>query len=64
DAILAVRLAESELAGIEQTRPAGHSRMIEAERAIKRAWIALETHRYEDAIKAAHAARQSLNATD
>jgi hypothetical protein len=57
DAILAVRVAEDDL------RRARHSRITEAERELERAWSALETHRYEEAISAAQDARQSLKPT-
>jgi tellurite resistance protein TerC len=64
DAILAVRVAESELAGVKE-RPAGRqSGVIEAERRLERAWRALESHRYTDAITAARDARESLRATE
>jgi tellurite resistance protein TerC len=64
DAILAVRVAESDLAGVKE-RPAGRqSGLIEAERRLERAWRALESRRYTDAITAAHEARASLRATE
>ena len=64
DAILAIRLAESELAGIEKKFPADQRRVGEARHAMKRAWSALETRSYATAIKAARDARQSLGTMD
>jgi tellurite resistance protein TerC len=60
DAILAIRLAERDLARIEQIRPPDHPSMIAAEQGIERAWKDLETRRYAAAIRAAHAAREAI----
>jgi tellurite resistance protein TerC len=64
DAILAVRLAESDLARHKQSSSVGAVDLREAEHRIERAWSALEMRRYTEAISAAHDAREALNATD
>ncbi|MGH7927203.1 MAG: TerC family protein [Candidatus Binatia bacterium] len=64
DAILAVRLAESDFARAQQTGSASSLQTSRAERRIERAWGALETRRYDQAINAAHDARELLSGAD
>jgi tellurite resistance protein TerC len=61
DAILAVRLAESELASSQQTGSVAAADISQAQETLRRAWIALERKRYGEAIAAAHDAREALN---
>ena len=64
DAILAIRVAESDLARFQPTQRTGQLRITESEHSIQRAWSALQTRRYDDAIKAAHDAREALSLTE
>jgi tellurite resistance protein TerC len=64
DAILAVRLAERDLARIEDIRPSNHPSVMAAEQGIERAWRDLETRRYAEAIKAAHDVREAIELLD
>jgi predicted tellurium resistance membrane protein TerC len=64
DAILSVRLAESDLARSRQMSSVTPADFTAAERSIGRAWSALEKRRYDEAIDAARAARESLNGID
>jgi tellurite resistance protein TerC len=64
DAILSVRLAESDLARSRQIGSVTTANFTEAVRSIEHAWSALEKRRYDEAIDAARDARESLNGTD
>jgi hypothetical protein len=64
DAILAVRLAETDLARTQKNGVVTTEDVRRAEHTVERAWNAIENHRYSEAIKAAHAAREVLNTQD
>ncbi len=63
DAILAVRLAESDLVRSQHIDSIAAAAIREAEHKIESAWSALEMRRYREAIAAAHDAREALGAT-
>ncbi|HEY3306329.1 MAG TPA: TerC family protein [Candidatus Binatia bacterium] len=61
NAITAVRLAERDLAGVRSGDDGSAASIVsEAEAALSEAWAALQSKRYEDAIRAAHKAREPL----
>jgi hypothetical protein len=61
EAIVALRLAETELVRTQSTGFVSAGEIGTAENSIERAWNALHHRRYSDAITAAHRAREVLN---
>lgn len=64
EAMVAVRLAQSDLARSQQTNSVAAAEIRRAGYSLERAWSALERRRYDEAIMAAHEARKALNVMD
>jgi tellurite resistance protein TerC len=64
DAILALRLAENQLARSEELSSVTAAEINEAKHSLERGWKALETRRYAGAVAAAREAREALTSMD